>query len=516
MHSRGPHEHELPLDRRTPTRSTGFRPYGVLGWSSGLLASLLVGCGEPSAERPGPGTAEVLSQPVSARGDSPMQSDEKAARQLLEAMIARYRAAKSYADDARVRLSYRQGGQKYVDEAPLSVVLQRPGNLHLRAYAAEVVARDGRLQAVISDPLTKNMDGQRLNRPLLAETLSLADIYADPTLTHFATAGLGGPAPQLELLLAEQPLGGLFDQATVLRLDRSEASQGNPYDALIIENDQLVYKLWIERTTLLLRRVELPAEATGLTADPEISEVRLTIELPAASFEIPSSENWQFLQPTTGPAAATGPTTTTGPLAGPLLDSGAGQGTVVRSFVPPPPPLVSPHLGRQLPEFEFLDREGEVRVSDQGSDREFTVMLWIADHTASQMAARQLQAVADRIPDAVSDKTRFLLIMAEASPTDPQATGQMLRSWSVGLPFVDDTQAIGRDVFSVREAPTLCVLGPDGVMHWFQPRVGPELAEQLTRLLDDLVEGKDVGGELRKQYETDQETYRKLLDEAGG
>lgn len=429
-----------------------------------------------------------------------MQSDETAARKLLERMIARYRSAPRYADDARVRLSYRQGGQKYVDEAPLSVVFQRPDNLHLRAYAAEVVVRDQRLQATIADPLTENMAGQRLNRPLLGKSVGLADIYADPTLIHFATAGLGGPAPQLELLLSEQPLGGLFDESTVLRLDRSTASEGEPYDALIIETAQLVYKLWIERTTLLLRRVELPAEATGLTTDPEISEVRLTIELPAASFEVPASENWQLSTPA--------------PEVGEVTGQETGRAIAVTSFVPPPPPLVSPHLGHRLPKFKFVDREGKVRVSEEGSDREFTVMLWIADHSASQMAARQLQAVADRMPDSVEEKTRFLLIMAEATAANPDATGQMLRRWKVGLPYVDDTAAVGRDVFSVREAPTLCVLGPNAVMHWFQPRVGPELADQLTNLLGDLVDGKDVGGELRKQYEADQKTYRKLLEEA--
>lgn len=448
---------------------------------------LVPGCGRPAAEATDAPAEGAVASVVSTRDeDSPKSADP--ARQLLDAMIRRYRAAGAYSDDGRVRLSYRRDGRSYVDEAPLAVAMQRPGHVHLRAYAAELVIAQDRVQARLLDPLTANMGGQRLQRTVSHPAVTLADIYSDPTFTHFATAGLGGPAPQLELLLSDEPLAGLFDRSTQLRLAPAASIEGVLCDVLQIETDRLVYRLWVQRETLLLRRVELPAEPTGLTADPQVSDVQLAIELTAAAFEVPRDERWE-LPP-------------------------AERSVVVSAFIPPPPPLVSPYLGRHLPEFRLLGSEGRPVVTEAGSERDFTVMLWIADHRASQMAARQLQAVADRLESKIAKRTRFLLVMAEASGGDGQSTGDMIRRWNVGLVHVDDAEAVGRDIFDVREAPTLCVLGTDGEMHWFHPRVGPEMAEQLTDVLTDLAGGTDVGGELRTRYEADQQTYRQLLREA--
>lgn len=488
MGSRGPADHSISLDRSTPPQATRIDWLRRNACCGAVLTLLVLGCGRPAAEPVAAPAGGVATSAVSARGGESLRPADPA-RQLLDAMVGRYRTADAYSDDARVRLSYRRDGEPYVDEAPLTVAFARPGRVHVRAYAAEIAIAERRLQARLVDPVTNNMDSQRLERAISRPTITLADIYSDPTLTHFATAGLGGPAPQLELLMSDEPLAGLFDQSTKLHLDPPKKIDGSLCDLLRIETDQLTYTLWIERETLLLRRVELPPAPTGLPADPQITDVRLSIELTAAAFAVPSKEQWQL----------------------PATD----RAKVVAAFIPPPPPLASPYLGRQLPKFQLLNAEGQAVVSETGSDRDFTVMLWIADHPASQMAARQLQAVADQLDAKIAERTRFLVIMAEASPEgDEASTGGLLRDWNVGLAHVNDSAAVGRDVFDVREAPTLCVLGDDGQMHWFFPRVGPEMAEQLTAVLTDLARGIDVGGELRKRYEADQQTYRQLLHES--
>lgn len=493
MGSRGPADHSsISLDRSTPPQATRIDRLRRGACCGGFLALLsltllVLGCGGRDAEPVAAPAEGVATSAVSARGEESLRPADPA-RQLLDAMVGRYRAADAYSDDARVRLSYRRDGEPYVDEAPLAVAFERPGRVHLRAYAAEVIIAQRRLNARLADPVTDNMDGQRLERAIARPAITLADIYSDPTLTHFATAGLGGPAPQLELLMSDEPLAGLFDDTTRLLLDPPKTIDGALCDLLRIKTDQLTYTLWVERETLLLRRVELPTEPTGLPADPQVADVRLSIELTSAAFEVPSNESWRL------PADE--------------------RAKVVAAFIPPPPPLASPHLGRRVPEFQLLDSNGQPVVSDAGSDRDFTAMLWIADHPASQMAARQLQALADRVDAKIADRTRFLLVMAEASPENGSSTGDMLRGWNVGLAHVDDSAAVGRDVFGVQEAPTLCVLGAEGQMHWFFPRVGPEMAEQLTAVLTDLTGGVDVGGELRKRYEADQQTYRQLLHDS--
>ena len=454
------------------------------------------------------------------------QSTASVARQWMDAVIERYRKAASYSDTGFVRLSYRRLGERFEDKAPLAVQFIRGKSLHVQAYASEMVIVDGSLQATITDPLTNDMDGQVLRNKLTAGRFGLADIYADPEWTHFASAGLGGPSPQLELLLSDKPLAGLFEGKAELSMGPVESLVTNASDAtaagpatsvtqecqtLVIETEGLVYRLWIDKSSGLLRRIELPSASAGLAADPAVTDVQLAIELEAARFSTLGLESFQFQS---APSNESAPSKKVAP-------------KFVRSFVPLPPPLISDLLGRPLPEFALSDVNGRLLASERGSDRKMTVLLWIADHPASRMAASQLQIVADTREAKGQKDCRIAVVMAEpqAPPLQPTAdtlvapsaanpTGAMLRSWRVGLPFAEDVKAVGRDTFKIAEAPTLVVIGPSGVVDWFQPRVGPDLAVSLPMLLDDLAAGKTVGKDLRAQYEKDQQTYRQLLSDA--
>lgn len=432
------------------------------------------------------------------------------ARQWLDAVIDRYRQAIKYFDNGYVRLVYRRLGERHEDTAPLAVAFHRGRSLQVKAYAAELLASGGRFQAIVNDPLTDNFDNQVVDRPLASKNISLAEIYADPELTHFATAGLGGPAPQLELLLSEKPLAGLFEGSAKLSVGKVETLQTagasgetprtSTCQTLEITTDSMVYRLWIDTQTGLLRRIELPPEAAGLGIDPAVTDVRLTIEIVGAQFELPRGESFQLPRER-------------------LTGTGIKR---VRTLVPLPPPIISESLGRSFPDFKLLGPDGGLLVSEQGSDRPTTVMLWIADHPASRMAAAQLQIVADAREAAGKKDARILVVMAEprlgsdtlVAPGGGGFTGNLLRSWNIGLPFANDVKAVGRDIFKVAEAPTLAVIGPSRVLDWFQPRVGPEIAVQLPLLLEDLAGGKEVGKEIRSQYEADQQTYKKLLAEA--
>jgi hypothetical protein len=448
------------------------------------------------------------------------QTTASVARQWMDAVIERYRKASSYSDAGYVRLSYRRLGERFEDKAPLAVQFIRGKSLHVQAYASEMVILDGDLQATITDPLTNNMDGQVLRNRLTAGRFALADIYADAEWTHFASAGLGGPSPQLELLLSDKPLAGLFEGKAELSMGPVESLATNPSQAtaadpaatltqecqtLVIETEGLVYRLWIDKSSGLLRRIELPIASAGLAADPAVTDVQLSIELDGARFSTLGPEAFRFQ----------------------AVPRNTSVPKFVRSFVPLPPPLISDLLGQTLPEFALSDASGRLLASERGSDRKMTVLLWIADHPASRMAASQLQMVADTREGKGQKDCRIAVVMAEpqAPPAQPTSdtlvapsaanpTGAMLRSWRVGLPFSEDVKAVGRDTFKIAEAPTLVVIGPSGVVDWFQPRVGPDLAVSLPMLLDDLAAGKTVGKDLRAQYEKDQQTYRQLLSDA--
>jgi hypothetical protein len=442
----------------------------------------------PAVQR---GTSESSAiRPVTQRAAAAGQDEP--ARQLFSQMLSRYRRAERYADQGTVRLSYQQNGVPQTDTAPLAVQYQAPGSLSLQAYGLQLICDAGLLAAQVDDPASENLDGQRLQQRLGGERLSLDTIYADPIVTQFATAGLGGPSPQLELLLGDTPLSGLLAEESELSLDPPAQLENRVCQRLRIATPPLDYVLWIDQQDFTLRRIELPlALVPGLVDDVTIRDAKLTIELTAARLDPPRLDRFDLpLRP---------------------------QTRVVSHFIPLPPPLDSPLLGRTPPPFVLAahdtvggETNGGFRITEAGSDRSVTVLLWVARHEGSQAAAVGLQELATSMPAALRESTRFVIVMAEAGgPTD-----QTLQQWGVELPWVNDTQAIGRDVFGVEEAPTLAVLSANRQIEWFQHRVEPGAMLALPQVIADVLAGARVGETLQADHAANQQAYQDAIKAA--
>ena len=430
-------------------------------------------------------TAEDTSMP--AGGDAVVPGQPSPARSLMQRVVDRYRRATAYRDDGVVRLAYLQSGVPQADEAPLRVRYEASGRLRLSAYALDLACQDGHLQARIRGPAAGDLQHQLLQRPLHRSPLQLDDLYADPVITHFGSAGLGGPSPQLELLLSPQPLAGLLSEHTPLKMGSLATIDGAPCQAVEIDDQPLRYVIWIDRQTLLVRRIELPLQGIPPAAKgATVEDPRLTIELAGAAFAHDPAETYRLV---------------------------AEKADVpVRRFVPRPPPLASELIGRQPAEFELRSTDAATIVSHHGAGGKSAVLLWVADHEGSQLAADQLQTLAANLPAAVAGATDFLIVMAE--PTAQEQTERMLRRWQLQLPWADDTRAIGRDVFHFSATPAMCVLAPDGHVQWVAHPAGPQLAATLPAVLGDLAAGVDVGKAIRGQYEQAQRAYQEQLQEA--
>lgn len=496
---------------RTPSAPTPGGPQTVDRIKLTQLSKLVIGCALLFTVNLTSGCGErVLPAQVADDLPPPPTSTIDEAELLLKRVIERYRNAGEYSDRGVVRLSYVQRGQSHTDTAPLAVSFRRQQSLRLSAYSAAVVISERTLQGMINDPLAGELNRQRLTVKLTDPTFNLRDIYQDPILTNFATAGLGGPSLQLELLLSDQPLAGMFTGDKTLELEEP-AQLGNALcNRLVIRVDQSQYRLWVDRESLLIRRVQLPHQQTPLAQDPSITSVQLVLDLENAQWQVPIEETWQLPD-----AVANGDA--------PIVEENVPT-INVRQFVLPPPPIASQYFGEKLPPFQLTDSRGEVSVSERGSDRPITVLLWIADHPASRAAATQLQAIADQwdrelAKSSAGNQTtrlgvRWLVVMAEPTPPPATTTAAMLRAWNVGLPYHDDFQAIGRDIFSLQLAPALCVLGAQGTLEWYAPGVGPEMSNDLPAILNDLSRGIRIGEGVRNRHSEDRRLFEKMLTEA--
>src|SRR5262245_36654580 len=176
----------------------------------GISLFLIVGCSKTSNDS----SSEVSgSSPSTAASAAPAENKksptEWTANEILQQLLARYRQAKTYRDNAVVRLSFRRDGQPMAEEAPAAVALERPSKLSIVAYQATVKCDGKEIKARIDDPLSGNLDGQIVVRPATTP-IRLADLADDRLLYDILASRLGRQAIQLELLLENKGLVAAF------------------------------------------------------------------------------------------------------------------------------------------------------------------------------------------------------------------------------------------------------------------------------------------------------------------
>src|SRR6478672_3497586 len=68
--------------------------------------------------------------------DNAKRAAEWSANDILKRLLATYRQAKTYRDNAVVRLAFRQNGQPVSQEQPFAVAYERPDKLSITAFQA--------------------------------------------------------------------------------------------------------------------------------------------------------------------------------------------------------------------------------------------------------------------------------------------------------------------------------------------------------------------------------------------
>ncbi|MEZ6091212.1 MAG: hypothetical protein R3C05_24970 [Pirellulaceae bacterium] len=428
-----------------------------------------------------------------ASRDEPNQAELESAgnaNQWVDRCKEAYRRAKTYRDAGYVRLAYQLNGQAFEDRAPLSVCYQVPNRLALNAYALRLTSDGRHLQASVADPDTNHFDGQYLWTGV-APKLTLPEIYADPVVAQFARAGLGGPAPQLELLLSNKPLEGWLQAAKSLSIEDDQMVDGHLCKSIVIAMQNLRYVLCIDEQTHIVRRIELPwqAIAPDLASNPYLSDASLTIELAGAKFDEALSDESFAVQ--------------TAPMTVPVSE-----------LIPPPPEAPHRLVGRQADSFSLREPNGRFVLASDNNDLPANVLLWIADHPSSQQVAVGLQQTIDNLPASISGGVRAAIVMAE--PKQDETTGHILRRWGVGLPWIDDTQAVGRDVFQIAEAPCLIVISQTGTIEVHQQRVHDNMMQALPSLLASMQQKQPVGHIAQQNYIARQARYYRSISEGNG
>jgi peroxiredoxin len=455
----------------------------------GLLVLLLIGCSKTAETTPikeGGSTAVEVVPTAPHSHNKP--TAEWTANEILQKLLARYRQAKTYRDNAIVRLTFRRDGQPFSEEAPAAVALERPSKLSIVAYQATVKCDGKELKARIDDPPSNNLDSQFVVRPAPAQ-IRLADFADDRLLYDILGSRLGRQPIQLELLLENSGLVTAFgSDVACQRLDDATHAGRNCF-RVEVPSATGPLTFWVDQSDFTLRRLDFSAAALVPDAaqDPSVTNLELFADLRDAKIDEPIPAS-QF-----------------------TLDVPAGAKRMNR-FARPLQPLPTKLLGQRPPAFYFTRLDGS-RVSEGDLQGKLAVLTWYHDNPACEATLQQVSQANERL--ASDGGVVFLAVATDPTAIKNEAIQKRLAEWNVTLPVVRDLEAFGDKSFHIEGHPSIVILDQRGAVQHFQVGGSPELADQLIAILERLKRGDDLAAEALSQRAAMQKRYEELVARGG-
>lgn len=414
---------------------------------------------------------------------------EPSASEVLKKMIAAYQAARGYADKGKLTLKYRQRGDTASESWPMAVQMFRPGRLKIDAYQVHLVSdavKGKKFLARVEDESTGNIDNQVVSREAPAK-ITLDELSRDPVLMTQLASRLQRPPVQLEMLLAEKPLSGLFSEDTKLTLMSKADIDKNPCRRVEAAAPEGKFVFWVDEKSSLLRRVEFPAALflPEAASDPTVKDLSLVADLTDAKF-------------------------LTDDRALDLSFETPAKAKLVKAFVPPPVQTAPHLLGKPLPEVSFSTPRGK-RLATSSWQGKPTAMMWFMAHPACEAAMKQFTAAAE----ATGDKARFVAVCTDPTSTTTASIEALLKEWKTPVEWVRDTEANGESKFKIDSVPALVITDAKGTVQTFIVQGDPNLSRWLPDVLGRIAGGDDIAGEIKKLEKKARDDYEKMLASGG-
>lgn len=437
-----------------------------------MLALSVIGCGQRPKE---PNSAPAFDGHIVEATDASLQTSSP--RQYLEAVFARYRRAGSYCDRGLVRLEYKVGQRLESKTAPMTIWFDH-NRLYLEAYDVRLWSDGDFMTAWIRDAESHDFDSQVMRMPAISGRPTVKMLFSDPILADRISAGLAGPPPQLDWLLAGRPMAALFESSHRFEFGEALAIDGALCRGIRIEAGPELYQFWVDETKGVIRRVELPSIVAPAAPGEPLQSMSLSLELNAPAWECVAAE----------------------PEFAPL----PRQPKFVRRFVPLPaaePPSI---LGMRSPSFRLVDQTGKRVISDRSGDASCTLLVHFAADPQSLSSIAAIDQWSAGRPENLKQRVSVaLLVPGQFSDLVPP---------DLDLAVVHDDDRLAPSL----ELPPggLAILDGAGRVAWTQPQLPPASAQALATLgaiVGDILDGVDVPARVRQQWSEQVNQYRRSL-----
>jgi thiol-disulfide isomerase/thioredoxin len=399
-------------------------------------------------------------------------------RGVLEAMAQAYRTAKSYNDQGTVRIQAEAGKQTIDRKVDFSVAYQSPNKLRMEAYLAKVVIDGDKLYAAIED-----LPGQVLEKNAPAE-LTMKSVYCDRILTAASCNGFAGAAPQLSLLFNDKAVDVLLRDAKEPKLAEPGEIDGRPcYRVQISMFDGLAI-FWIDKETLVLRRMILPTNGirSELTTEigSQVETLSLVADFPGAQLNGPIDPRaFQFAAP--------------------------ADAEIVKFFIPPDPGQL---LAKKVPDFKFVDLNGKAIIPQSLAGKIVVLDFWATWCEPCKLSLPNLQKVYEKYKD--NDKVAFLAVSVDDQQVKNKAIADVLKELKVNIPVCRDPD-YSAAAFKFNGIPSSFIIDANGMVQDYESGENPNLTTVLPEKIEKLLDGENIYEAPLKRYQDNIKEYEKSI-----
>ncbi len=438
--------------------------FAVMGF---ILTATLSGCSESSSTQ----TPEA----------------PRTARAVLEKMAATYKSASTYADSGDVQLTFKRGDEQVDEKADFSVTFERPDKLRMHCYQGVVVVDRKQLRAYIDD-----LPNQVLWADVPAK-LTLDHLHADEILRSVLTEGIAGSAPQLDLLLGDDPIGSVLTGAKEPRLGGEMETEGRDCYRVEVPRDDGTLVLAIDKQSFVLRQIEYPVEQLRkqLASEGDVANLALVARFRGARIN-------DKIDPVAFQFEST-------------LGAKLVERFDTRPLIPKPQ-APSSLLGTPVGEFSFAALDGGGATRETLAGKVVVIECWGSACGQCVKTFPNLERVYQKYRD--NDRVAFLAVhvalAGETNLSDSDLRETFQRA-GVTIPILRDPEQHTRNTFTVNEIPNLFVLGPDGTVEHNEVGFNPNLAEELPLKIDRLLAGESIHADLRRDYENRKAEYDRVM-----
>jgi thiol-disulfide isomerase/thioredoxin len=277
------------------------------------------------------------------------------------------------------------------------------------------------------------------------------------------------------LLLSDKAVDILLRDAEEPKLIDSGQIDGREYYRVQIRRPDGLAVLWIDKETLVLRRMILPTDdlrrrITDSIGGASIDTLSLVAEFPGAQLNGPVDPvAFQFQAP-------------------------AGA-EIVKFFVPPDPAQL---LAKMVPNFNFVDMEGKP-ITPQSLAGKITVLdFWATWCEPCKISMPSMQKVYEKYKD--NDKVAFLAVSLDEPSVDNKAVEDVLKQLDVTIPVCRDLERTAL-AFKFPGIPTSFIIDAGGIVQDYEAGARPDLAAVLTDKIEKLLAGENIYQAPLKEYQ---------------